>query len=82
MAKKKKAVKKKDSGLNDNGTVKMPEIPKRKKKVGPIEIEALISQVERLTLDVLNITQDIVNNSQRIDRLVDALSKSKKVKGM
>ena len=75
--------------LNDNGTAKMPEIGPPTgimvDKYGrtPNEnIKSNAEEIEKLTKIVRTQRVTIQETNQRIDRIVDAISKSKKVKGL
>ncbi len=70
MAKRKtKKAKKKEVEFNDNGTVKMPTLPIREKPVC-------------VGMSNFDLEKRIIAIEQRIDRLVDAISKSKRTKGL
>ncbi len=73
MAKKKtKKAKKKEIELNDNGTVKMPILPIREIREKPVCVG----------MSNFDLEKRIVALEQRIGRLVDAISKSKRTKGL
>ena len=69
MTKKTKKAKKKEVELNDNGTVKIPTLPIREKPVC-------------VGMSNFDLGKRIVAIEQRIGRLVDAISKSKRTKGL
>lgn len=81
---KKKAVKKvvkktEDTGLNDNGTAKMPVRPVRAViPVLPEKPEAIVQLENAMDLREMEIEGIIA----RIDNIVDAISKSKSVRGL
>lgn len=85
---KKKVVKKnEDVGFNDNGTVKMPIRPVRAEKKEKSVTEKRLDRLEELGAKLsLSLAANMGSLhseiNARIDRIVDAISKSKNVKGL